>query len=149
MTNQDVTNWLSKYSAYEAEFEIYCDLIERVQTRTNRLTSQYGPYIRGSGFGGQEETWIDCIEEKDEAMKELTKLLVDIKNNLIQMNTTLFKLENPVEIKVLLYRYMGNFTIRQIGYKLNFEERHVYRIQEKALNNLREILEMEKKEIEE
>ncbi|MDB2049606.1 sigma factor-like helix-turn-helix DNA-binding protein [Clostridium perfringens] len=84
-----------------------------------------------SGF----KTADDLMIKINDIIIKLSKKLVILGELILNIETTIENLE-PLERKLIRYRYINDLTFYQIAMKLNYSERHTKRLHKEILNKI-------------
>ena len=69
------------------------------------------------------------LDECRKAYQEICKELTEMKS---EISPIIDSMENPLEKNVMRLRYMEGKRVAEIGWNLNYSERHIRRVLEKA-----------------
>lgn len=139
MTNKEkAIGLLKRYKLIKLRRNIICDKLTALE---NLITSARGVSCSATpsrgGSSKYEDKLVDYITQKDFCKVKLAKYNTEIS----AIDSALRELPKP-ELTALKYFFLDDDTRDRAGMlcdELGFERSHIYRIREKALNNLAKI----------
>lgn len=82
------------------------------------------------------QTTGDLMVKIDEIILKLSKKLLKLGELILKIETAIEKLE-PIERRLIRYRYIQNLTFYQISKNIGYSERQTYRLHSKIIKALR------------
>ncbi len=126
--------FLSRFGINEQEIERLEHEIELWESRAERITVSFSPFVDGGG-------WDDRIQSAVDELVELRAMLYD---RLLDSTALRLDIENSISavsderLRLLLeLRYIDCLTWEKVAEKLNTEYRWVLRLHKRALNALK------------
>ena len=136
MTIQEVKNYLSQAYYIDKRICTLQDEITTLQSRLERCTASYTMLSGGSAQPTFEHALDRVLQYRDRLSREIDTLVTTKAN----IKTTINRLENPKMQLILMEKYINFHTFEYIAITLSMEQRQVYRLHKKALENLCNIL---------
>ena len=121
--------------AYYAQQEVDMKLeqIERLQSLATRTTTVFKNTPSGSACADSKiETAVIRIQEQ---INRLATELAELLNVTEKVSAAIAQVKNPVEKKILKYRYLCFFSWKQISLLMKTSLRQIYRLHSQALEN--------------
>lgn len=111
--------------------------LEELEEKLKRLTIKIQE-VKVSDFslspkGGPSTDMIDLLSQKEKYQNLLAKKIVKIENIRLQIETALDNLEDSRLRLILKYKYLQNYSYKEIASKLNKSERHIRRLHDIAI----------------
>lgn len=97
--------------------------VERAMSKATRCTAVLTGMPRGSGNGSQVETGVVLLEAARAALTAITSELDRLREELAPM---LEQIQDPTVRLVMTMRYMEGVSAREIAWRLNYSESHVF-----------------------
>lgn len=103
--------------------------VDLAMARATRVTPVLTGMPHVSGVSSMVENGVIELEECRKAYQEICKELTEMKSKL---SPVIDSMENPLEKNVMRLRYIEGKRVAEIGWNLNYSERHIRRVLEKA-----------------
>lgn len=97
--------------------------VERAMSKATRCTAVLTGMPRGGGTGSQVETGVELLEAARAALAAITSELDSLREELAPM---LEQIQDPTVRLVMTMRYMEGVSAREIAWRLNYSESHVF-----------------------
>lgn len=100
--------------------------VDRALAQATRCTANLTGMPRGGGNGGSQ------VENGAEMLAAARDALADIMSELYAMRQALQPLLealcDPLEKTAMRMRYMDGYSVREIAYRINYSEQHIFRV---------------------
>ena len=107
--------------------------IERMRSRLERITAQITDMPRG-GSGGDWTDLVAKVHEREEAIRGEIAELVEVKKQIAEV---IAAVEEPRYRTLLELRYRNYLSFERIAVEMNYSWRHVIRLHDEALREVR------------
>ncbi len=103
-----------------AEFRVL-----QAKSAATKRTAVLSGMPRGGGVGNPTEAGALRVDLAKEALSEIKE---EIASARAVIGPKIEALEHPLSQMVMTMRYMEGFSVRDIAYRLNYSEQHIFRI---------------------
>ena len=125
--------WLNRGWKIEQEIAALEREWEKAQARLFQLSQSYdGVRVQTSPENKREDALLKCIEY-EKLIDQYKEQLDTVKSEIIK---AIYQVDNSTYRTLLIMRYLSFMTWEKIAEEMHIEERHVYRIHEKALSEV-------------
>ena len=97
--------------------------VERAMSKATRCTAVLTGMPRGGGNGSQVETGVELLEA---ARAELAKIRAELDAMRQELEPYIEAIQEPLAKVVMTMRYMEGVSAREIAWRLNYSESHVF-----------------------
>lgn len=103
--------------------------IDQAAAQATRCTAQLTGMPRGGGGGSQVERGAELLTAAREAYSAIRTELDAMRAELAPM---LDDLAHPLHKTAMRMRYMDGCSVREIAYRINYSEQHIFRVLQEA-----------------
>ena len=107
--------------------------VDKAMARATKTTTILTGMPRGSGTGDQTADGAIMLQLAREALDRIETELAEMRAILGPM---IEQIENPLQKSAMRLRYMDGMSVREIAYSLNYSEQHIFRILQRAEQNI-------------
>lgn len=112
--------------------------MENINRKLDKLTLKIQE-IRKSNFsnmpkGGQRQDIVDLLAQQEKYQNKLAKKLAKIENIRLQIESSIDTLEDSRSRLILQYKYLENYSYKEIAADLKKSERHIRRLHDVAIS---------------
>ena len=103
--------------------------VDKAMARATKTTTVLTGMPRGSGTGDQTADGAILLQLAREALDRIETELAEMRAELGPM---IEQIDEPLQKSVMRLRYMDGMRVREIAYSLNYSEPHIFRILQRA-----------------
>lgn len=103
--------------------------VDMAMSKATRCTASLTGMPRGGGNGSQVEDGAMLLDAAREAYKAICDELDASRKELEPMLETL---TDPLEKTSMHMRYIDGYSVREIAYRINYSEQHIFRVLSRA-----------------
>ena len=103
--------------------------VDKAMARATKTTTVLTGMPRGSGTGDQTADGAILLQLAREALDRIETELSEMRAELGPM---IEQIDEPLQKSVMRLRYMDGMRVREIAYSLNYSEPHIFRILQRA-----------------
>lgn len=107
--------------------------VDKAMARATKTTTVLTGMPRGSGTGDQTADGAIMLQLARDALDRIETELAEMRAILGPM---IEQIENPLQKSAMRLRYMDGMSVREIAYSLNYSEQHIFRILQRAEENI-------------
>lgn len=107
--------------------------VDKAMARATKTTTVLTGMPRGSGTGDQTADGAIMLQLARDALDRIETELAEMRAILGPM---IEQIENPLQKSAMRLRYMDGMSVREIAYSLNYSEQHIFRILQRAEQNI-------------
>jgi DNA-directed RNA polymerase specialized sigma subunit len=107
--------------------------VDKAMARATKTTTVLTGMPRGSGTGDQTADGAILLQLAREALDRIETELSEMRAELGPM---IEQIDEPLQKSVMRLRYMDGMRVREIAYSLNYSEPHIFRILQRAEQNI-------------
>lgn len=107
--------------------------VDVAMSKATKVTATLSGMPHGSGTSSPVENGVIELEETRSAYETIRAELAQMKD---QLSPIIDNMENPLEKNVMRLRYLEGKRVAEIGWNLNYSERHIRRVLERAEKNI-------------
>ena len=107
--------------------------VDKAMARATKATTVLTGMPRGSGTGDQTADGAILLQLAREALDRIETELSEMRAELGPM---IEQIDEPLQKSVMRLRYMDGMRVREIAYSLNYSEPHIFRILQRAEQNI-------------
>lgn len=107
--------------------------VDKAMARATKTTTILTGMPRGSGTGDQTADGAIMLQLARDALDRIETELAEMRAILGPM---IEQIENPLQKSAMRLRYMDGMSVREIAYSLNYSEQHIFRILQRAEENI-------------
>lgn len=107
--------------------------VDKAMARATKTTTVLTWMPRGSGTGDQTADGAIMLQLARDALDRIETELAEMRAILGPM---IEQIENPLQKSAMRLRYMDGMSVREIAYSLNYSEQHIFRILQRAEENI-------------
>ena len=107
--------------------------VDKAMARATKTTTVLTGMPRGSGTGDQTADGAILLQLAREALERIETELAEMRAELGPM---IEQIDEPLQKSVMRLRYMDGMRVREIAYSLNYSEPHIFRILQRAEQNI-------------
>lgn len=107
--------------------------VDKAMARATKTTTVLTGMPRGSGTGDQTADGAIMLQLARDALDRIETELAEMRAVLGPM---IEQIENPLQKSAMRLRYMDGMSVREIAYSLNYSEQHIFRILQRAEQNI-------------
>lgn len=107
--------------------------VDKAMARATKTTTVLTGMPRGSGTGDQTADGAILLQLAREALERIETELSEMRAELGPM---IEQIDEPLQKSVMRLRYMDGMRVREIAYSLNYSEPHIFRILQRAEQNI-------------
>lgn len=107
--------------------------VDKAMARATKTTTVLTGMPRGSGTGDQTADGAIMLQLARDALDRIETELTEMRAVLGPM---IEQIENPLQKSAMRLRYMDGMSVREIAYSLNYSEQHIFRILQRAEQNI-------------
>ena len=107
--------------------------VDKAMARATKTTTVLTGMPRGSGTGDQTADGAILLQLAREALDRIETELSEMRAELGPM---IERIDEPLQKSVMRLRYMDGMRVREIAYSLNYSEPHIFRILQRAEQNI-------------
>lgn len=107
--------------------------VDKAMARATKTTTVLTGMPRGFGTGDQTADGAIMLQLAREALDRIETELSEMRAILGPM---IEQIENPLQKSAMRLRYMDGMSVREIAYSLNYSEQHIFRILQRAEQNI-------------
>ena len=103
--------------------------VEQATAKATRCTASLTGMPRGGGNGSQVE---NGAELRDAALAALTEIKAELEGLRAEVRPMIEALRDPLEKTAAEMRYLDGCSVREIAYRINYSEQHIFRALQRA-----------------
>ena len=107
--------------------------VDKAMARATKTTTVLTGMPRGSGTGDQTADGAIMLQLARDALDRIETELAEMRAIL---GPIIEQIENPLQKSAMRLRYMDGMSVREIAYSLNYSEQHIFRILQRAEENI-------------
>ena len=107
--------------------------VDKAMARATKTTTVLTGMPRGSCTGDQTADGAIMLQLARDALDRIETELAEMRAILGPM---IEQIENPLQKSAMRLRYMDGMSVREIAYSLNYSEQHIFRILQRAEQNI-------------
>ena len=107
--------------------------VDVAMSKATKVTATLSGMPHGGGVSSPVENGVIELEETRSAYETIRAELAQMKD---QLSPIIDNMENPLEKNVMRLRYLEGKRVAEIGWNLNYSERHIRRVLERAEKNI-------------
>lgn len=107
--------------------------VDKAMARATKTTTVLTGMPRGSGTGDQTADGAIMLQLARDALDRIETELAEMRAIL---GPIIEQIENPLQKSAMRLRYMDGMSVREIAYSLNYSEQHIFRILQRAEQNI-------------
>lgn len=98
--------------------------VEQATARATRCTANWG----GVGGGGSGTSPVERgAELREIALDKYNEIKVELEGMRRELRPMVEALDNPLQRIVMEMRYLDGYSVREIAYRINYSEQHIFR----------------------
>lgn len=103
--------------------------VERAMARATKTTAALSGMPRGGGVGNPVERGASDLED---ARAALDAIRAELNKMRAVLRPMIAELEIPLQRLAMEMRYIDGYSVRELSYRLNYSEQHLFRVLSKA-----------------
>lgn len=111
--------------------------VEKAMSQATKCTASLTGMPRGGGGESQVERGLDLRLEAKAALKDIQDELTMMQ---VQLEPVIDLLTDPLARMAVRLRYIDRYSVREIAYRLNYSEQHIFRVLSNAEKEIEEKL---------
>ena len=111
--------------------------VEKAMSQATKCTASLTGMPRGGGVESQVERGLDLRLEAKAALKDIQDELTMMQ---VQLEPVIDLLTDPLARMAVRLRYIDRYSVREIAYRLNYSEQHIFRVLSNAEKEIEEKL---------
>ena len=103
--------------------------IDKAMSQAAKCTASLTGMPRGGGGESQVERGVELLTAAREAHAAISQELYDMR---LELNPIIEAMDDPLQKTAMRMRYIDGLSVREIAYRINYSERHIFRVLETA-----------------
>jgi len=132
MDYEEKVRYLRGYSRSLHEINSILDRIDGLEALKYRLG---GSVIKSHDVTQEKEKQLSIIGSIENLHHRAEKQLNELQNKLFEIEQSIKAVDNEIQQSILMYRYINDYSYKQIANKMYYSEDYIYVLHKKAIDD--------------